>query len=232
MFGRIAPWYDFLNHSLSCGLDILWRRRMVRLLDPARCGSLFLDLAAGTLDVTCEIYRQNKNVQVVALDFSLPMLQTGRGKLGPQKYNTQPVLADGLFLPMKDASVHGVTIAFGVRNINPRSELFAEILRVLIPGGRLVILEFASSQKPICKGLYNFYLNKILPHVGRIISKDPKAYSYLAETIGKFPSARDLEHELCVAGFTDVSYIPLCFGIVNLHTGTRGFLAAPLGGLG
>ncbi|WP_461209696.1 ubiquinone/menaquinone biosynthesis methyltransferase [Desulfocurvus sp. DL9XJH121] len=220
MFGRIAGWYDFLNHFLSLGLDIVWRRRLVRAVRPGRTGRI-LDLAAGTMDVTRALLDAHPGARVLAMDFARPMLERGLPKVSHQARDVLPVLADGRSLPLPESCVDGVTIAFGIRNIRPRQAAYAEILRVLAPGGRLAILEFGSSRRPIWKGLYNFYLNGILPLVGRLISGDRKAYSYLAETIADFPTAPDLERELRDAGFVRVDHESLLSGIVNIHVAER-----------
>ena len=220
MFGRIAGWYDFLNHFLSLGMDILWRKRLVDAVEPGTTGR-FLDLAAGTLDVTRELKRRHPRCRVLALDFARPMLEKGLPKIEGCKYDVQPVLADGRALPLAAQSVDGATIAFGIRNIRPREAAYAEILRVLAPGGRLAILEFGSSRRPIWKGVYNFYLHRLLPLVGRVVSGDTTAYSYLARTIADFPTATELEDELRAAGFVNVSHRPMLSGIVNIHVGER-----------
>lgn len=220
MFGRISRWYDFLNHFLSLGMDIVWRRKLVSQVRPGTTGR-FLDLAAGTMDVTCELKRRHPRASVLAMDFSRPMLQQGRPKLKGMETSVQPVLADGRSLPLPQKSVDAVTIAFGIRNIRPREAAYGEILRVLAPGGRLAILEFGTSRRPIWKGLYNFYLHTLLPQVGRVVSRDKEAYAYLAETIADFPTAEALETELSQAGFVNVSHQPLLSGIVNIHVAER-----------
>lgn len=221
MFGRIARWYDFLNHFLSLGQDIVWRRRLVSKVRPGPTGRV-LDLAAGTMDVTIEILRRHPDMRVLAMDFALPMLARGNEKLQRKGLaGVLPAAADGRMLPLPDASVDCVTIAFGIRNIRPRAEAHAEILRVLAPGGRLCILEFGSSKRPIWKGLYNLYLNHILPMAGRVVSGDSEAYRYLAETIGEFPPPRELADELMEAGFAKVGWQPLMSGIVNIHVADK-----------
>ncbi len=221
MFGRIARWYDFLNHSLSLGQDIVWRRRLVSKVRKAGTGRV-LDLATGTMDVTIEILRQHPSMRVLAMDFALPMLARGMDKLSRRRLTgVLPAGADGRMLPLPDACVDCVTIAFGIRNIRPRAEAHAEILRVLAPGGRLCILEFGSSRRPIWKGLYNLYLNHILPTAGKLVSGDAEAYRYLAETIGEFPPPRELAEELLTAGFAKVGWQPLMSGIVNIHVADK-----------
>lgn len=221
MFGRIADWYDLLNRVLSGGLDKYWRYRLVRHVVPGPTGRV-LDLAAGTLDVSLEIVRQHPGTRVPALDFCRPMLQRGRGKLfGETARAIWPATADGRRLPLADASVDCVTIAFGIRNILPRSEAFAEILRVLVPGGRLCVLEFGTGKTPVWRGLYNFYLNRVLPMVGKAVSGDSGAYRYLADTIMAFPTADELAGEMTEAGFGRVFHLPLTSGIVRLHVAEK-----------
>ena len=223
MFGRIAGWYDFLNHFLSLGLDLVWRRRLVSHLAPLAASDrlVVLDLAAGTLDVTRAILRRYPGARVAAMDFALPMLRRGQGKLsGSERSAVLTGLADGRELPLKDACVDGVTIAFGIRNL-PRPRAHAEILRVLRPGGRYCILEFGAGRKRILKGLYNFYLNRLLPLLGRIISGDDQAYRYLAETIKAFPDERELDAELRQSGFDRIFHEPLAWGIVFIHVAEK-----------
>jgi demethylmenaquinone methyltransferase/2-methoxy-6-polyprenyl-1,4-benzoquinol methylase len=221
MFGRIAGWYDFLNHFLSLGQDIYWRQRLVRTLRPGSTGRT-LDLAAGTLDVSLEIKRQHPEMDVLSMDFSKPMLMKGKTKLKPGTHSgIQPVLADGRFLPLPDACVDNVTIAFGIRNIKPREDAYAEMLRVLAPGGRMCILEFGSGRTPIWKGLYNFYLNTVLPGIGRVFSGDRDAYSYLADTITGFPTPEELSRDIMASGFARVYHVPLLSGIVNIHVAQK-----------
>jgi len=206
MFGRIAGWYDFLNHFLSLGIDILWRRRLVDLLAlPAEKTCRLLDLAAGTLDVSLEAAGRFARCRVAAADFCLPMLLQGRKKLARKGCGTiDPLQADGRALPFADASFEAAGIAFGIRNIRPRQQAYAELLRVLKPGGRLCILEFGSGRRRILGGAYNFYLERLLPAVGKVFSRDDGAYQYLADTIREFPDEATLADELRAAGFTDV----------------------------
>ena len=220
LFSSIAPWYDFLNHFLSLGQDFYWRRRLaghIRLADQGTAA----DLAAGTMDVTREILRHNPGSQVLALDYTRPMLVRGQHKLKKYSPDFLPVQADGRFLPLPDASVHCVSIAFGIRNIVPRIQACKEILRVLRPGGRLCILEFGTGKKRIWGGVYNFYLAHVLPLLGRLISKDREAYTYLANTIAEFPDENNLSRELKQAGFSRVFYYPMCSGIVYVHVAQK-----------
>ncbi|QLA17312.1 ubiquinone/menaquinone biosynthesis methyltransferase [Desulfolutivibrio sulfoxidireducens] len=223
MFGRIAGFYDFLNHALSLGLDIVWRKRLVAgiEMDREREGCV-LDLAAGTLDVALEIARRHPRTRIVAADFTLPMLRRGQAKIKPDDAGRIfPVQADGLALPLPDASMDAATIAFGIRNIRPRQAAYAEMLRVLKPGARFCILEFGTGKRRIWGGAYNFYLTKVLPGFGRLVSGDAAAYRYLADTIRAFPDEDALAGELTRAGFTAVSHTPLASGIVFVHRAVR-----------
>ncbi|WP_319541823.1 ubiquinone/menaquinone biosynthesis methyltransferase [uncultured Pseudodesulfovibrio sp.] len=222
MFGRIAGWYDFLNHGLSLGQDIYWRYRLAKAARPEP-GGMVLDLAAGTMDVSVELLRQYPDCRVAALDFALPMLENGKVKKLKKGRENQifPVQADGRALPLPDESMSAATIAFGIRNILPREDAYAEFFRVLKPGARLCILEFGTGSKRVWKGLYNFYLDKLLPFIGDRISGDPGAYRYLAETIKSFPDERSLGNELLCAGFERVYNVPMMSGIVYLHVAEK-----------
>jgi len=219
LFDNIAAWYDFLNHFLSAGQDVYWRYRLVRFVRPGPTGKV-LDLAAGTLDVSREILRQHPGLRVLGMDFSRAMLCKGKGKVAGSTA-IFPVQADGRSLPLPDGCVDTVTIAFGIRNILPRTDAYQEILRVLAPGGRLCILEFGTGQARIWQGLYNFYLGTVLPRIGRFFSKNPEAYQCLADTIRAFPHARSLAGELQAAGFAQVSYQALSSGIVYIHVARK-----------
>ncbi len=225
LFSGIVRWYDFLNRLLSLGLDQGWRKCLAALVFPEISeegkGKKILDLAAGTLDVALALRRRYPAVEVLAMDFCPPMLVRGQDKLAGE--DLERVLlsaADARFLPLPDGSVNGITMAFGIRNIAPRSTAFAEMLRVLAPGGRACILEFGTGRNRIWLGVYNFYLRRILPLIGRL-SGDPEAYRYLARTIMEFPDADSLSAEMHDAGFARVYHIPLCSGIVCIHVAEK-----------
>lgn len=187
-----------------------------------------LDLATGTFDVALSLLRRNAKrgnaeMQVAALDLCTPMLQAGIPKLvksGSQSH-IWPVTANGLHLPLAGRSVDLACISFGIRNIKPRLDAFHEFYRALKPGGKLCVLEFGSSHKPIWGGLYNFYLGRVLPRLGKLVSGDGKAYQYLAESIRDFASAPELAEEMKMAGFERVGYRSLSAGIVYLHYGYK-----------
>ena len=225
MFGRIVRWYDPLNRLLSLGLDQGWRVLLARaaiLHLQAEPSPRLLDLAAGTLDVSLALHRLCPQGHVTAMDFCQPMLEKGRAKLQTPELQraVETAVADARRLPLADASFHAVTMAFGIRNITPRAEALQEMYRVLLPGGRACILEFGSGKQRIWSGVYNIYLNRILPLMGRLFSGDG-AYSYLARTICDFPTADVLADELRAAGFARVYHLPLTSGIVCLHVAEK-----------
>lgn len=224
LFSGIAGVYDLLNRVLSFGLDARWRKRLVAAAAPfpARGVGRILDLAAGTLDVSVALAKRYPRHSVLALDYCRPMLLAGMPKLARMANNNiHPLVGDGRRLPLPDASVDVITMAFGLRNIRPRETVYAEALRVLTPGGRFCVLEFGSAQDRILFGLYNFYLARILPRIGGILAKDKDAYRYLADTVAAYPSASALAEEMRAAGFTGVAHESRTAGIVCLHTGEK-----------
>lgn len=223
MFGRMTPWYDFQNHAFSLGLDFWWRRALIRSVVPGPTG-VVLDVAAGTLDVTLGLIRRYPGLRVMAADICAPMLDYGmQRKLRPgEKERITPLVADARRLPLPDASVDAVTIAFGIRNVKPRSEALSEMFRVLTPGGRACILEFAPVTTPLFGPVYHWYLKHIMPRLARLVSDSTDAYDYFADTIAHFPPPQAFSAELRAAGFPFVGHIPLTLGVVNLHMAVRG----------
>lgn len=220
IFTNIAGVYDLLNRVLSFGIDALWRKKQAAAVEDA-AGSpeaVILDLAAGTMEVTKELSKRYPDAKIIAMDFCQPMLTRGQKKLSHiVDKSLIPVVGDALKLPLADASVDAITVAFGLRNFNPRDEAMREMHRVLKPGGMLCILEFGSARDRILLGLYNWYLANILPLVGKLVSKNKEAYQYLADTILAFPSAQELVEELEKKGFHGVSFSRYTAGIVCLH---------------
>ena len=221
MFSAIAGRYDLLNHVLSGGADFWWWWRMARASGAAP-GKRFLDVAAGTGDSSLALAR--RGAEVVSTDFTHAMLRLGPAKFARKGFAKQIWAssdADAQRLPFREATFDGVTICYGIRNVENRSLAYAEFMRVLRPGGQLTILEFSAPVLPGLKALYDWYSLRILPRIGGWISGDSSAYSYLPESIRTFPDQRALAAELEVAGFREVRWTNLTGGIVALHTGVK-----------
>jgi demethylmenaquinone methyltransferase/2-methoxy-6-polyprenyl-1,4-benzoquinol methylase len=219
MFTAIAPRYDFLNHLLSLNIDRRWRRRAVGQLGwEARADGIYLDLCAGTMDLAATLARTpGFRGRVIGADFAIPMLRLGRGKAE----RTAPVAADALALPFPAAQFDGVMVAFGVRNLADVDRGLAEAARVLKPGARLVVLEFATPRFAPLRAAYLFYFRHVLPAIGRAVSKHRDAYTYLPESVLAFPEPEGLARRLAGAGFSAVAFERLTGGICALHHATR-----------
>jgi len=219
MFTAIAPRYDFLNHVLSLNIDRRWRRRAVaRLAWEARPGGTYLDVCAGTMDLAAELARRAGFCgSVVGADFVVPMLARGRTKAA----RAVPVAADALTLPFPDASFDGAMVGFGLRNLADLDAGLRETARVLKPGARFVVLEFTTPRSAPLRAVYLFYFRRVLPVVGRVVSKHTDAYTYLPESVLAFPDADAFAARFTAAGFHDVHYDVLTGGICALHHGAR-----------
>ena len=219
VFAAIAPRYDLLNHVLSLNLDRGWRRRAVDLLAwEATPAGTFLDLCAGTLDLAAELgNRAGFAGRVVGADFVQEMLRQGRGKSD----RAVPCRADALALPFGDGAFDGATVGFGVRNLMDLDAGLREAARILKPGARLVILEFTTPRRQPLRGLYLLYFQRILPLIGRFVSKHRDAYSWLPASVGAFPGPEELGVRLQDAGFGEVHFELLLGGICAIHTGVR-----------
>jgi demethylmenaquinone methyltransferase/2-methoxy-6-polyprenyl-1,4-benzoquinol methylase len=221
IFSEIAPRYDLLNRLLSGGIDKSWRRAAIAKLGVERRPSgTYLDLCAGTLDVGAAVSRTpGFSGSVVGADFAEPMLRAGRGKAPAAVL--LPVVADALALPIAAGSCDGAIVAFGIRNVIDMPAAFREILRVLTPGARFVILEFSTPRSAIVRWTYELYSRRVLPLVGALISGHPTAYQYLPDSIAQFPSAEKLKLIMSDAGFANVSVTTLTFGVAALHVGEK-----------
>lgn len=221
MFSEIAPRYDLLNHLLSLNIDRAWRAEAIGALEWGRFPQgVFLDLCAGTLDVAVKLAaQQGFRGLVVASDFAVPMLQTAQSKARGRPIAS--VAADALMLPLIKESIDGSIVAFGARNLANLDAGLAEVLRVLRPGGRFVILEFSTPHNPIVRGLYRTYFHYVLPVIGRLVSGHRTAYRYLPTSVASFPSERELAERLTRAGFVNVRWRSLTFGIAAIHVADK-----------
>lgn len=219
MFTAIAPKYDLLNHLLSLNIDRRWRRRSVdRLGWEAAPTGTYLDLCAGTLDLAAELARRpGFTGRVVGADFVVPMLKLGRAKAR----DLEPVGADALDLPFPDARFDGCTVGFGIRNLAEIAPGLEEIRRVLRPGARLVVLEFTTPAAWPIRPLYLWYFRRVLPSIGRLVSKHRDAYEYLPNSVLAFPEGKAFIEVMESAGFIDIGWQSLTFGVAGVYWGQR-----------
>lgn len=218
MFDRIAPYYDFLNHLLSLGIDIQWRKQAIRLLQDQQPKKL-LDVATGTADVAIMAAGMLQPEQIVGVDISAEMLEIGRKKIH-QKGLEDTIslrLADSENLPFPDNTFDALTVAFGVRNYEHLEQGLREMRRVIRPGGKVVILEFSKPSTFPFRQLYHFYFKNILPFIGRFTSKDPKAYRYLYESVQAFPDGDQFLNILTQTGYKSSKCIPLTLGVCSIY---------------
>jgi demethylmenaquinone methyltransferase / 2-methoxy-6-polyprenyl-1,4-benzoquinol methylase len=219
MFTAVAPTYDRVNRIISLRLDQRWRRYAVRRLGWERAPEgMYLDLCAGTLDFGATLARQpGFRGRIVGADFVQRMLRLGRAK-SPR---LSPVNADALSLPFPDRAFDGAMVGWGVRNLMDLDAGLSEAARVLKPGARLVILEMTLPPNPRLRRVYQFYFRRVLPWIGRLISKHTTAYTWLPESTQAFPGPQELARRIERQGFTDVRYELFLGGVTALHIGTR-----------
>lgn len=222
MFSSIAARYDLLNRLFSFGTDVRWRRELASEI-PEAGNHPILDVATGTADVALTMEEVCAGDRlIVGTDFTLPMLRVGSNKISDSRSQRIRLTAgDAYSLPFKENTFDAVTIAFGLRNLAHRVEGLREMARVLIPGGRIVILEFSPMNRPLLGPLFRFYFHRIMPFLGGIISGDRGAYHYLPESVDQFPDPLGLGQEMMEAGFTEVKYRALTMGIAYLHVGIK-----------
>jgi len=221
MFNNISGRYDFLNHFLSLGIDHLWRSRAVkelREINPKR----ILDIATGTGDFAIANLKL-KPEEVVGIDISSGMLEVGKEKMKKKKVDhiVSMQLGDSEDLPFNDNYFDGLTVGFGVRNFENLEKGLAEMLRVIRPGGKAIILEFSKPKMFPIKQAFGFYSKYFIPFFGKRISKDEKAYAYLPESVAAFPEGKDFENVLKKLNYKNIKSIPVSGGIATIYVGTK-----------
>lgn len=214
MFDSVAESYDRTNDLLSFGQDRIWRRKVLKAVNP-QPGQTILDLAAGT--GSSSIVFLKPGVKVIASDFSNGMLEVGRRRHPELEF----VFADAMKLPFADNSVDAVTISFGLRNVEKPKVAIKEMLRVLAPGGKLVICEFSRVSVPVIRSLYEFYLKRILPRLSKLLAKNSSAYDYLADSILAWPNQKELVSWLDQVGFVETNYKNASLGVVAIHSARK-----------
>jgi len=210
MFDSIVPTYDLLNHLLSGGTDMFWRRNIFRHINKVE-GRRAIDLCCGTGDLS--LLLSKNGAKVVSLDFSMNMLRRGIAK---KAIKGNPIAGDACLNPFKDNTFSAATIAFGIRNIPDLDNFLMDVLRILTPGGQLAILELVRPETNIMKILYSFYLGKMLPFIGGVISGRKIAYEYLSRTISTFIDLPDLKTMLHKHGFREIAFYPQTFGVAAI----------------
>ncbi len=222
MFDDIAHRYDFLNRFLSAGIDIGWRKKALGYLKDIRPKKI-LDVATGTGDVAIMASGLLKPDKITGIDISEGMLEIGRKKIKEAGLELQIELlkGDSETISFDNNSFDAVTVAFGVRNFQHLEKGLSEILRVLKPGGKLVVLEFSQPRGPLVKGFYNIYMKIVTPSMGKLFSKNKHAYSYLDESIKKFPEGKNFTQILENLGYNNIQSQALSFGICSIYCGQK-----------
>jgi demethylmenaquinone methyltransferase/2-methoxy-6-polyprenyl-1,4-benzoquinol methylase len=221
MFDAISPKYDFLNHFLSAGTDIRWRKKAIRILSRENPKTI-LDVATGTGDFAIAALKTGAE-KITGVDISEGMLKVGNEKIRKMQLQDKIELrrGDSENLDFANESFDAVTVAFGVRNFEDLEKGLSEMRRVLKKDGTVVILEFSKPERFPVKQLYHFYFKYILPVVGKLISKDKRAYTYLPESVKAFPQGKEFLNILEKTGFNKVQWIPLSFGISSIYLGRK-----------
>lgn len=222
IFSTITARYDLMNHVLSMGIDIYWRRFTVKKMRFFKAFRL-LDVATGTGDLAIYASAANPNIDITGLDFTWSMLKAGKIKISRKGLGQKIGLTQGdaMSLPFPDNTFDVVSIAFGIRNIPDRKTALSEMVRVLVPGGRLMVLEMTFARHSLFKKAIRFYLNRILPFIAGKITANPEAYHYLADSIMNFPPPAEFAGSLEDLGLREVAAYPLTFGITCLYAGLK-----------
>ena len=221
MFDNVSTKYDFLNHFLSMGIDIQWRKKVVKIIKKSGASKI-LDIATGTGDLAIAMSKINPE-KIIGLDLSAGMLKVGIEKVKENKLEhlIEMIQGDSENLPFEDNTFDAITVSFGVRNFENLNKGLSEIHRVLKPGGTFVILEFSQPQSFPMKQLYGFYSKYILPTLGKMISDDSSAYTYLPESVEAFPYGNELLSILKKVGFVSESARELTFGISTIYQSSK-----------
>jgi len=215
MFGSIARRYDLANHLLSCGCDFIWRKRAAKIVSGWNPDAI-VDLATGTGDLALALATALPKSEIIGADFSPEMLAVAKAK-GVRR----AITADALALPFADRSFDCVTIAFGLRNIKDWSAALCEMSRVLTANSNLLVMEFSLPSMSILRKIYRFYLHRVLPIFGSLLTRKKTAYDYLGDSIEQFPGGEELVRLIEANGFRDGALEPLTGGIVTIYTGTK-----------
>ena len=221
MFNTISPQYDFLNHLLSGGIDIIWRKKAIKLLQNKGIKTM-LDIATGTGDFAIEALKINPE-KIVGVDISEGMLSFGQEKIkkmGLEK-TIQLQKGDSEKLPFSDNSFDAVIVSFGVRNFENLQKGLSDMFRVTKPGGYCLVLEFSNPRTFPMKQLYTFYSKYCLPFLGKMISKDPSAYTYLPESVKAFPDGPEFIQIFKSVGYSETNWIPMTGGICSIYIGQK-----------
>jgi ubiquinone/menaquinone biosynthesis methyltransferase len=216
MFSRIAPRYDLVNRVLSGGLDQRWRRRVVSEVVGAPRGPR-LDVCAGTLDLAAMLAAAEPKERVVAIDLTAEMMKRGRAKAP----SVETIVGDACALPFEDETFGAITCGFGVRNVSAPDEFAREALRVLIPGGALVVLEAFRPERALAAFMHRAYVGRVFPVLGAIASRDRAAYDYFVRSVGSFLTRRDTEKMLATTGFCDVHGYDVTLGMAGIVIATK-----------
>ena len=222
MFNNISKTYDFLNHFMSLGIDIIWRKKAINELKKDK-PQLILDVATGTGDFAFEALSILKPKKIIGVDISQGMLDIAKQKIAKRNLSShfEVKLGDSEKLPFNADEFDAVTVAYGVRNFENLETGLADIYRVLKPGGKAVVLEFSKPRVFPVKQLYKFYFNYITPGIGKLFSKDARAYTYLPESVAAFPDGAAFTGLMDKAGFKNTKSRPLAFGICSIYTGVK-----------
>jgi len=221
MFETIAHRYDLLNRTLSLRQDIMWRNKLVQTIDLSG-NEKILDVASGTGDVALTISQHYPSVQIHCIDFSSNMLRLANDKIRDTHRSTiYTACADAFDLPYPSDYFHAATMAFGIRNVVNKQKLLHSLFHHLIPGGQLLILELTLPEIYVLQNLYLLYFKKLLPVIGRMVSKNAFAYKYLPDSVISFPTSLEFSKMMHEAGFRGVKWLPMTFGICTLFVGRR-----------